>query len=119
MSRAIALLAGTVAYLAAWFLSTALPTPLLWHFPLEHRFSFETHPLGLGADFYGRLVLCLAAFAVTFGAVTLSRAARVQWLRALSVWAIALLLFTSGMYLSLLAARRPMAAPLPDGYVAR
>ncbi len=124
LARAVPPLCGAAAYLAAWFLSTALPTRLLWHLPVEHRFTFEVHPLTLGADFYGRLVLCLGvgALAATAAAVSIKLRKfelRASWLRALLIWTFGLLLFTSGMYLNILASRRPIAAPLPPGYVAR
>ena len=124
LARAVPPLCGAAAYLAAWFLSTALPTRLLWHLPVEHRFTYEVHPLTLGADFYGRLLLCMGVGALATGAAALALRLwnielRVGWLRALLIWTFGLLLFTSGMYLNILASRRPMAAPLPPGYVAR
>jgi hypothetical protein len=124
LARALPLLCGAAGYLAAYFVSTALPTRLLWHLPVEHRFTYEVRPLALGADFYGRLLLCLGAGALAYGAATFAiRFFRIElrahWLRALLFWTFGLLLFTSGMYLNILSARRPMAAPLPAGYVAR
>ena len=91
---------------------------------MEHRFTFEVHPLTLGADYYGRLLLCLGvgALAATAAAVSIKLRKfelRASWLRALLFWTFGLLLFTSGMYLNILASRRPIAAPLPPGYVAR
>lgn|GEM_PF-1731909 len=124
LSRAVPALCGAIGYLAAWFVSTALPTRLLWHLPVEHRFTYEFHPLTLGADFYGRLLLCLAVGGLCCGAAALAlRLGKIEpratWLRGLLFWAFGLLLFTSGMYLNILASRRPMAAPLPAGYEAR
>ena len=76
--------------------------------------------VGLGADYYGRLLLCLA----TGGAMALAaalglRRVRPQVLSGLLVWTAGLLVFTAGLYLFVLAGRQPIPAPLPPGYVPR
>ena len=39
MRAAQSFLAFAFAFLAAYFLSTVLPTPLFWYYPLQHRFD--------------------------------------------------------------------------------
>lgn len=117
-------LAFALGYLTAYFLSTAIPTPLLWYYPLQHRFQWQVHPTGLAADFYGRVLLSLASGAATWllshvlgkRFVALSRSTVVH---GLLVWVAGLLLFTSGLYVSLLVHREPLPVPLPSGYVFR
>ena len=111
-------------YLATFFVSTALPTPLLWYLPLERRFAFAVRPMGLAADFYGRVLLSLAVggLAAFIGHLLFRRAtgARLERaLRVLSVWTFALLVFTAAMYIYLLAGRTALPVPLPSGYVPR
>jgi hypothetical protein len=117
--RAAPWAAFAVAYLAAWFVSSALPTPLLWHLPLEHRFVFAVHPLELGADYYGRVLLCLAAGALGFFAARAARPRRPEWLTTLLAWSMGLLAFCAALCIYTLAHRQPIPAPLPPGYVAR
>ncbi len=113
-----------VGYLAANFVSVAVPMPLLWHLPVERRFTFEVRPLALGADFYGRVLLSLVAGALVAAAAgwAIRRRllqARPVWLRGTLIWLIVVLLFTSGLYISVLRARQPIPAALPAGYVPR
>ena len=124
LRRVVALCAFAVGFFFFYFVSTAVPTPLLWHLPLERRFTFEVRPLALGADFYGRVLFSLcsggAAWAVARLAVgALEPEALRRWLRLVSLWALSLLVFTAGLYVYLLASRQPIPAPLPPGYVAR
>jgi hypothetical protein len=120
LARAVPWVAFAIGYLAAWFISSALPVPLLWHLPLERRFTFEVHPLGLAADYYGRLLLCLSIGGLSWLAGRLlARRLRAEWFPGLCVWCLAILLFTAGLNLYVLAGRQPIAAPLPDGYVPR
>lgn len=113
-----------VAYVFTYFVSTAVPVPLLWHLPVERRFTFEVRPLALGADFYGRVLWCLAAggLAAAGGRLAL-RGQRLQprpeWLRTLVIWLAGLLLFTSALSVYVLKARQPIPAALPPGYVPR
>jgi hypothetical protein len=123
-SRALPWLLFAIGYLSAWFVSTTVPTPLLWHLPLERRFTFEVRPLQLGADFLGRLLLSLAAGALcSLGRLALPGLLPQRWrpllLRCLTLWATGLLLLTACLYLVLLLHRQPIPAPLPPGYVPR
>lgn len=124
LRRTASLAAFAVGYLAAYFLSTALPTPLLWHLPVERRFTFEVRPLALGADFYGRLLLSLAsgglALLIARAALRLSPLESMRrWVFRLFGWALILLLFNAGLYAYTLSSRTPIPAPLPPGYVAQ
>jgi hypothetical protein len=57
-------LGAACGFYGAWFLSSVIPTPLLWYLPLARRFEFATVVTELGMDFYGRLLLCLAVGAL-------------------------------------------------------
>ena len=110
----------TAGYFAAYFLSTALPTPLVWYLPTLRRFELTTHPLGLASDLYGRVALSLAAGAGVFflARFPLARASEEQarrWLARSLVWSATLLVFTAGLYVYLLAGRSlaPGAAASP------
>ncbi len=112
------------AYVFTDFLSSAVPMPLLWHLPVERRFTFEVRPLTLGADFYGRVLMCLLVGGAAAGVARVALQLRwlrpgPAWLRTMTVWLVGLLLFTSGLYLYSLRVRQPIPAPLPPGYVAR
>lgn len=111
-------------YLAAYFASTAVPPRLPWYYPTERRFSFESHPTGVAADFYGRVLLCLIVGALCFGIARLvlgrfDEARLARALRTTTVWCATLLVFTAALYVYLLAFRIPFPAPLPPGYVPR
>jgi hypothetical protein len=122
MRSALEWAAACVGYLAAYLISTVLPTPLLWHLPVERRFTFEVRPLALGADFYGRLLLSVVAGAAAWDVARLalrSRQPTRQQLQVALAWTLSLLCFTAGLYLWTLVARTPIPAPIPEGYVAR
>jgi hypothetical protein len=113
-----------VGYAAAFLLSSTLPIPVLWYFPLERRFSFEVRPTGIAADFYGRVLLCLIAGAASFllGRLVFRGSApgtSVRWLDRALGWSAALLLFSAGLYMFVLWHRVTTPAPLPPGYVPR
>lgn len=113
-----------VGFVFANFLSAAVPMPLLWHLPVQRRFTFEVRPLALGADFYGRVLLSLAAGALAAAAARLAirrrwLQPRPEWLRGAVVWLVVVLLFTSGLYLYILRARQVIPADLPPGYIPR
>jgi small-conductance mechanosensitive channel len=113
-----------VGYLTAYFLSTAIATPVIWYYPVERHFAFEYRPHGLAADFYGRLLLSLfSGFVVaSIGRLVVRRTATERserWLTPVLAWSAALLLFTASLYIYLLVGRVPFPAPLPPGYVPR
>jgi hypothetical protein len=112
-----------VAYLCAFLVSTVVPTPLIWHLPVERRFTFELHPLSLAADFYGRVLLCAAAggAALLVARLALRQASRETLRGGLLLflgWAALLLVFTAGLQISSLARRQPIPAPLPFQHAA-
>lgn len=124
MVRAIRWQAFAAAYLAAFFLSTAIPTPLLWYLPIEHRFSFGLRIDGLGVDFYGRVLFSsiIGAAGAAVGqwlATVTSAPVRARWVIRLGIWSLLLLVFTACLYVYLLASRHAPAVPLPEGYVPR
>lgn len=111
-------------YVASYFVTSTVVMRLLWYLPLERRFTFEVKPLALGADFYGRVLLCLASGGLAAALAWLAlRGRRVQpraeWLRGLLVWLVGLLLFTAGLHVYILKGRQPIPAQLPAGDVPR
>ena len=101
--RALTWLGFAVAYLATFFLSSALATPLVWFHPAESRFSIGARPPGIVIDFFGRVLLSLLGGGVGAGVLALcarrlgdERGAR--WVRVLGIWTVALLAFTAGLY---------------------
>ena len=106
----------TAGYLAAYFLSTALPTPLVWYRPTQRRFEFTTHPLGLASDLYGRVGLSLGVgaavfFLTRFLLANANEAQARKWLARSLVWSATLLLFTAGLYVYLLTGRSLSGGP--------
>lgn len=114
-------LGGGAGFLLAYLASTALRSPVAWYFPLEHRWSFEARPMaGLGMDFFGRLLLSLLCGAVAYALAhgvgqRLEGARRARAELVLLLWNVSLLVFTTGLYGSLLYGREvvPLPAPAP------
>jgi len=112
------------AYLACFFLTTALSAPLPWYLPLAHRWAWGTRVDGLAVDFYGRVLESAVAGALGYAlAAWVARRQAAQALAAgatrVAVWCLGLLLFTAALYIYLLHGRRAPPAPLPPDYVAR
>ncbi len=107
MSRAA--LAAATGFYVAWFLSSVIPTPLLWYLPLARRFVFATVVTELGMDFYGRLLL---AFAVALAAAALTRRFKPA-LRTLSVWALSTFTLCVVLEVTVLSHRVPTPLPKP------
>jgi uncharacterized membrane protein (UPF0136 family) len=118
LGRATFWLLNACGYLAAWFLTTVLPVPLPWYYPLERRFALEVQPHGLAADFFGRTLVSLAA-GLAVGAVgqrlagLLRTPGRRRWAAVAAVWSAALLALTAGLYAYTLWGRAPVPLPLP------
>ena len=124
MARALAWMMGAAGYLAAYFASTVVRVPLVWYFPVERRFSFETHAAGQAMDFYGRVLFSLVVGAAAFGlGVAVFRrapeSAQARWALRLVVWCASLLAITAGLYVYTLYGRQAVPWPLPEGYVPR
>ena len=124
LRQAITWTAFAAGYLATYFVSTAVPTPLLWYRPLERRFTFEVHPNALAMDFIGRMLLSLAAglLAAVVGraiATRLPSERQAPTLRMFAAWAAGLLIFTAALYVFLLIGRTPFPLTLPQGYTPR
>lgn len=111
-------------YVCCYLLSTALGAPVVWYFPVEHRFVMSVHPEGLAADFYGRVALCLAAGAVGYVLATVAgrwvpAPRRGWWATTVGVWCLSVAALTAGLYVYLLIGRHAAPAPLPPHYVPR
>jgi hypothetical protein len=115
---------GALAYLACFFLSTTLPTPIFWYLPLEHRFELAIRVSGVAADFYGRVALATAAGAIGHGLSRLivrkvAPKALEAWTWRAVAWLGCVVVFTAALYVYLLVGRHSEPAPLPQGYVPR
>jgi hypothetical protein len=124
LARSAGLAFFGAGYLVSYFVSTSVPTPLLWYYPLERRFGFSVRSTGLAMDFYGRFLLAFAVggVALLVARAVLARASAATCARALrlgTVWSAVLLVFTAGLYVYLLWARTPFPMQLPAGYVPR
>ncbi len=87
MQRALATLGFGIGFAAAWFAAAVTQLPLLWYFPLERRWAFATTVLGLGMDYFGRLLLGAAVGALGAGlGRLLARRASPRWLLHGSIW---------------------------------
>lgn len=120
LSVALSGLGFAFGYLAAYFLSTVLPTRLFWYYPLARQFRFQVHPDGLAMDFYGRVLLslgwgCVSLIAVRLLLRTVPTWGRGEVVHALLVWVVGSFLFTAGLYVFLLAHRVPIPLPIPHG----
>lgn len=52
-------------YAFSYYLTDVIPTPLLWYFPLEHRWEFALSPSqGLAMGWYGKVLFCLGLTAL-------------------------------------------------------
>jgi hypothetical protein len=113
-----------LAYVSCYFLSTALPTPVAWYFPVEHRFVMAVHPEGLAMDFYGRVLWCLVAGGGGYAAAAalarrLKPGASERSLPPLAAWCLGVVALTAGLYLYKLIGRHPTPVPFPPHYVPR
>ena len=118
LSRMISWLAFGVGFYAFYFLSSAVPTRLVWYYPLERRFAFELASTGLAMDYYGRLLFSVATGAAAHLAARFALGARLlevrrAWLQRMAVWSFGLLVFTAGLYLYSVGGREtaPEAQP--------
>lgn len=110
MTATRAALGGATGFFAAWFLSSVVPTPLLWYLPLAGRFVFATVVTEVGMDFYGRLLLCLA---VGGGTALLARAWRAAPVKTLGAWTLTTLALCVALEVTVLARRNPVPLTLP------
>jgi hypothetical protein len=100
-------LGGAVGFFAAFFVSSVVPTPLLWYLPRSGQVVFATAVTELGMDFYGRLLLSLGC-AVVVG--QLANATSRLRLRALIIATV--LLFGLCVGFEFVAAAERKAVPL-------
>ena len=103
-------LGGAVGFYAAWFLSSVIPTPLLWYLPLSGDFVFATIVTELGMDFYGRLLLSVGAGAVS---ALLARAWRQAPISTLAVWTLSTLALCVALEVTVLSRRNPVPLVAP------
>lgn len=103
-------LLGATGFFAAYFLSSVIPTPLLWYLPLSGRFVFATVVTEVGMDFYGRLLLSLVGGAA---AALLARVWRTAPVRTLAVWSLSSLALCVALEVIVLSQRNPVPLTLP------
>ena len=112
MNATRAALLGATGFFAAYFLSSVIPTPLLWYLPLSGRFVFATVVTDLGMDFYGRLLLCVLVWSA---AAALSRAWPTAPVKTLAAWSLSSLALCVALELITLSVRHPVPLTLPIG----
>lgn len=104
-------LLGATGFFAAYFLSSVIPTPLLWYLPLSGKFVFATVVTEVGMDFYGRLLLSALVGGLGAG---LSRAWPTAPVKTLAAWLISSLVLCVALEAVTLSRRNPVPLTLPS-----
>jgi hypothetical protein len=122
-SSNVPVLVETAAMVFCWSFAFLLlhPVPTLFYFPLEHRWSFESHPTGLAMDWYGRMLMSFAFSAVSGGIAWMVMRRRAPlspeiqdgWLGAMVVSLVFVMLVIVVTSLG----RHPVPEPVPSWYV--
>ncbi len=118
----LALCMATIAFALAFTYPMYVPTRVLWYLPLERAWVLEVKPRALGADFYGRVLLALAAWGVAFAAswaIVRRRAPSARTLGLFTAWAITATLLAMLHYAWILYFREPVPELLPTWYQPR
>jgi hypothetical protein len=119
----VAMCAGSIAFAFAFIAPMLASAPVPWYYPIEHRWAFEVRPEGLGLDFYGRVLIAFAAWAiVVLIALPLAKRAKGISTRAVGLvtaWTLTAVLLVMLHYAWTLHFRRPMPEPLPTSHVPR
>lgn len=114
---------ATIAFALAFVYPSLSPTPVLWYYPLEHRWAFELQPSGLAMDWYGRTLLAAGvsalAFLAGYGVARRIRQASRRFFGLLAGWMITAVVMVMFLFAWQLAHRQPVPAPLPPGYLPR
>ncbi len=110
MNATRAALLGATGFFVAYFLSSVIPTPLLWYLPLSGRFVFATLVTEVGMDFYGRLLLSVLAGGLC---AWLARAWPSAPVRTLAVWSLTSLALCVTLEVVTLSRRNPVPLTLP------
>lgn len=114
MNATRAALLGATGFFAAYFLSSVIPTPLLWYLPLSGRFVVATVVTEVGMDFYGRLLLSVLVGGV---AALLSRAWPTAPVKTLAAWTLSSLALCVALEVVTLSQRNPVPLTLPAAVV--
>ncbi len=113
----VAVCLAAIAFAVAFAVPSLIRVPVLWYYPLERHFAFESQPHALAMDFYGRVLGGLAAAMVGFGlgwlASRWSRARQPAVLGLFTAWMVTAILGVAAMHVSQLVGRKltPMALP--------
>ena len=114
MNATRAALLGTTGFFAAYFLSSVIPTPLLWYLPLAGRFVFATVVTEVGMDFYGRLLLSVLVGGL---AAMLARVWPTAPVKTLAAWSLSSLALCVALEVVTLSQRNPVPLTLPAAVV--
>ena len=113
---------GAIGFIAADFLVTVLHPLSLWYEPLERRFFVDRFGGGAAMGFYGLLLWCLLAGALSFGAGlwlyrSSDEAALRRWATRSTLWLGLVLACSIALHLALLVGRHPVPLdpPAPGG----
>ncbi len=119
----VALSMGTIAFAFAFIVPMLAGEPVVWYYPLEHRWTLEVKPSGLALDFYGRMLQAMVAWAVVV-LITLPIAKRVKTISLrtaglVTAWTLTAVLLVMLHYAWTLHFRRPIPEPVPSWYQPR
>jgi len=119
----VALACGAIAFAFVFILPVLTGEPMLWYYPLEHRWALAAKPDGLALDFYGRTLQATAAWAVVvMVALPIARRRKSLSTRAVGLvaaWVVAAVLLVMLHYAWTLHFRHPIPEPIPSWYQPR
>lgn len=122
-AQLVALSLAAIAFAVAFVLPQLTPVPVPWYYPVERGWVFAARPPGLAMDFFGRLLLGMAAWCV----VAIASFAVARRLRGISDrargllvgWAVTITALAMLHFAWTLAFRVPTPAPIPSWYQPR
>lgn len=120
------LLAARAAFGLTYLIGSLRRSPIPWYYPLERRWAFESAPVGLGMEWFGRtgsaLLFAGVAFAIAWiasarGTGLLARALARPSMVVGVARAVGLMMLVDFTYFGwILLHQTPKPIPLPNGF---